>query len=364
MTAVLHLVTDVTSTSIPLEIAERIHTGTDVDTRVAAFYHTSPDDVDPDVAEFGVPVTDLGGDSRFDLGAYRTLRRLLDEVDVLHTHQNFVGSAARAVAATTDTAVVDTEHNDHHYFSHLQNLVNAPTLPLADCVVTNSRATLDSFRWYERPFVRGVDTRVVYNGVDLARIDAQAPADEFDGDAPLIVTVGALIDQKNQSVLVRAMRSVVERFPAARLVIVGDGPLRTELERTAVDAGVAENVTFAGYLPTREEVYRVMKTATVFAMSSDYEGFCVAAVEAMACGVPVVASDLAVFREVLGASGTFADRGSPEAFAGAIIGLLEGPNDRRRLGERARRRAETQFPLRKTATAYRDLYLELTDGAG
>ena len=363
MTAVLHLINDVTSTSIPLEIAERIHTETDIDTRVASFYDISSDDIDPDVADFSVPVTNLGGHSRFDLGAYQGLRRLLAEVDLLHTHQNFVGSAARVIAASTDVAVVDTEHNDHHYFSHLQNLVNAPTLPLADCVVTNSRATLASFRWYERPFTRGVKTRVVYNGVDLSRIDAQPPSGEF-GDQPLVVTVGALIGQKNQAVLIRAMKSVVERFPRARLVIVGDGPLRAELERTAARAGVEENVTFAGYLPTREEVYRIMKAATVFAMSSDYEGFCVAAVEAIACGVPVVTSDLSVFREVVGESGTFAERGNPGAFAEALTELLSDAERRTRLGDQARRRAETEFPLRRTAEAYRDVYLDLTNEAG
>ena len=358
MVSVLHLINDVTSTSIPLEIAEKIHTTTEIEVHVAAFYDIASKDIDPDVADFEVPITNLGGQSRFDLKAYRNLRRLLAGVDVIHTHQNFVGSAARIVGKTTDVKIVNTEHNDHHYFTHLQNLVNAPTLPLADCIVTNSQATLNSFRWYERPVVQMTDTRVVYNGVDLGRIDAQEPADSF-GDDPVIVTVGALIDQKNQALLIQAMEEVLEQFPNAKLVIVGDGPLREELERMANEIGVASNVIFAGYVPTREEVYQVMKAATVFAMSSDYEGFCVAAVEAMACGVPVVASDLTVFHEVIGENGVFAERGDVKEFAAALNKLLADANRRAELADQMRRRAESKYPLKKTAEDYRDIYVSL-----
>jgi len=358
MVSVLHLINNVTSTSIPLEIAENIHTTTEIDVHVAEFYGAATKDIDPDVAEFEVPITNLGGQSRFDLEAYRKLQTSLDGVDILHTHHNFVGSAARIVAKATDVKIVNTEHNDHQYFSHLQNLVNAPTLPLVDCLIANSRATLNSFRWYERPAVRGADTQVVYNGVNLDRIDSQEPTDSF-GDNRLIVTVGALINQKNQSVLIRAMREVIKQFPEAKLVIVGDGPLREELERTADEVGIASNVIFTGYVPTREEVYEIMKAATVFTMSSDYEGFCVAAVEAMACGVPVVASDLAVFREVIGGDGVFAERGNHKEFATALNKLLADSDRRSRLADRMKQRAETKFQLKKTAKEHRKIYVKL-----
>jgi glycosyltransferase involved in cell wall biosynthesis len=155
------------------------------------------------------------------------------------------------------------------------------------------------------------------------------------------------------------MDDLVQQFPEAKLVIVGDGPLREELERTAEEVGVADNVIFAGYVPTREEVYQIMKAATVFAMSSDYEGFCVAAVEAMACGAPVVTSDLSVFREVIGESGMFADRGNPEAFATILKGLLDDAERRSELSNQARQRVEAKFQLEKTAKNYREIYVSL-----
>ncbi|MFC7256713.1 glycosyltransferase family 4 protein [Haloplanus litoreus] len=337
-----------------------MHTTSDVETHVASFYDSPSEEVDPDVAEFDVPTTRLGGGSRFDLGAYRRLRALLDEFDIVHTHHNFVGSVGRLVAATTETKVVNTEHNDHNGFTHLQNIVNVPTLPLSDCIVGNSQATLDSFQWYERPFVHGVETRVIYNGVDLDRIDAQESTERF-GDRPLVVTVGSLIEQKDQAVLVRAMEPVVRDCPEATLVIVGSGPLRNQLERTAQKVGVEANVIFTGYVPTREEVYRIVKSADVFAMSSDYEGFCVAAVEGMACGKPVVASDIDVFREVINEGGAFAERGNPNSFASHIIELLTDAGRRSKLGARARQRAETEFPLERAVERHQELYLDVMD---
>jgi glycosyltransferase involved in cell wall biosynthesis len=179
------------------------------------------------------------------------------------------------------------------------------------------------------------------------------------GDNPIILTVGALIKQKNQAILIQAMGKVLEQFPDAKLVIVGDGPLREELESTANEIGIASNVIFTGYVPTREEVYQIMKAATVFAMSSDYEGFCVAAVEAMACGVPVVASDLTVFHEVIGKNGVFAERGDIKEFAAALNGLLADTNRRAELANQMRQRAEKKYSLKKTAKNHRDIYINL-----
>ncbi len=126
---------------------------------------------------------------------------------------------------------------------------------------------------------------VVPNGIDLARIAAVAPAaEEWD-----VIFTGRLIRDKNVDLLLRALVTVREEVPDLRALIVGDGPERPALEALARDLGLA--VTFAGFLPDYDAVIAAMKASRVFVLPSTREGFGIAALEAMACGVPVVTTD-------------------------------------------------------------------------
>ncbi len=126
---------------------------------------------------------------------------------------------------------------------------------------------------------------VVPNGIDLARIAAVPPAaEEWD-----VIFTGRLIREKNVDLLLRALVAVREEVPDLRALIVGDGPERPALERLARDLGLP--VTFAGFLPDYDSVIAVMKASRVFVLPSTREGFGIAALEAMACGLPVVTTD-------------------------------------------------------------------------
>ena len=126
---------------------------------------------------------------------------------------------------------------------------------------------------------------VVPNGIDLARIAAVAPAaEEWD-----VVFTGRLIREKNVVLLLRALVAVREEVPDLRALVVGDGPERPALEALARDLGLA--VTFAGFLPDYDAVIAAMKASKVFVLPSTREGFGIAALEALACGLPVVTAD-------------------------------------------------------------------------
>lgn len=128
---------------------------------------------------------------------------------------------------------------------------------------------------------------VVPNGIDLARIAAVAPAaEEWD-----VIFTGRLIRDKNVDLLLRALVAVREEVPDLRALIVGDGPERPALERLARDLGLDESVTFTGFLPDHDAVIAAMKASRVFVLPSTREGFGIAALEAMACGLPVVTTD-------------------------------------------------------------------------
>ena len=354
-----------TSTSFQLEVSVKIDQVTPADVTVVSFYDSSLADADSDVTDYDMDFRPLGASSRFDTAAYRQLRALLHDYDILHTHYNFVGSAGRLASIGTDTKIVNTEHTDHRRMSHLQNAVNAPTYPAIDTMVFNSQSTRDSLRAYERPFLTGTDCRVVHNGVDFDRLrKGQERSDIPDLPAgPKIVTAARLVPVKNLDTLVRAMKSVVASISDAQLVVIGDGPEQPKLQRLAADLDLSESTTFLGRLE-REQVYGTIAQCDVFAVPSLYEGFCNAAVEAMGLGLPVVASDIDVLREVVDDAGRFADPRDPEEFAEQIITVLTDDELRQQLGSDGSTRAAENFTIEKSAKQYYDIYTELVEGDG
>lgn len=131
----------------------------------------------------------------------------------------------------------------------------------------------------------GVD--IVPNGIDLARIAAVPPSAETTD----VVFVGRLIREKHADLLVDALALVRDEVPDLGAVIVGDGPERAAVERRAHDLGLDRAVTFAGVLPDHASVIAAMKASKVFVLPSTREGFGIAALEALACGLPVVTVD-------------------------------------------------------------------------
>lgn len=359
---VLSFVNDGNSTLFPIELAVEMNETTEADIAVAMFYEDSIEDIDPDVASFDIDMYMLGGSHRFDIGAYRRLRSLLSEFDILHTHTNSVGSMGRLAAAGTGVTIVNTEHNDHRHFSHLQNWVNCPTYPLVETMILNSNSTRESFRLYERPFLSFSECQTVYNGIDFDRIDASLERDDLPSlpEGPKIVTAAVMREQKNLTALLDAMVHVLNSVSDAELILIGDGPRKSLLERRARELGIQDSTTFLGYLPEREQVYGTVAKCEIFAVTSIFEGFCNAAVEAMGVGLPVVVSDIDVLREVVGEGGRFTDQYDPADIGETLQSLLEHDDERQELGETARRRARETFPIERTAEGYVDIYSNAT----
>ncbi|AUX10570.1 glycosyl transferase family 1 [Halalkaliarchaeum desulfuricum] len=360
MIRALIFLNSITHTSIPFELSVRIAEITEGEIVIASFYDDDFDDQSPveDIADLPVDVRTFGATSRFDQKAWSAFHNELNQgYDLIHTHHNFSGSVARLLATKEDHPIVNTEHRNHRSNSPLQNIVNAPTLPLADRIVSNSQITQDSFRWYERLLLKDSQLDVIHNGVDIERIDnviTETP--NLNEESSLrICTVGRMVPVKNQSTLLRAFDSVVEEHQQAELLFVGDGPLRSELETLAVDLGINDNVQFTGEVP-RHRVYEIFAQSDVFAMPSIAEGFCVAVVEAMAAGLPVVVSDIPIFHEVVDDVGIFAQANDPSQFTTAISKLLSKPVERDRLGKLGSRRVREQFSLEETAKQYIEVY--------
>lgn len=183
---------------------------------------------------------------------------------------------------------------------------------------------------------RRLRSHVVPLGIDLDRF--RRPVRAVDTSSPTIGTVGRLAPQKGQRTLIEAAPRVLERYPGARFVVVGDGELAGELRQAARDADVDDRFTFAGL---RDDVPELLAGFDVFAFPSHYEGLCLAVIEAQAAGVPVVATPVGGIREtvVAGETGLLVEPGRAAELATAILSLLDDPARAERMAAEAQRRA-------------------------
>ena len=212
--------------------------------------------------------------------------------------------------------------------------------------------------------------RIIHNGVVLGEADtaddsAAARAEVraefgFAADAPLIGSVAMLREEKGHDPLLQAFRLVLDDDPRARLLLVGDGPLRHVLRARAEELGVAGHVVFAG---NRSDVPRLLRALDVFTLCSRTECFPMSVLEAMAAARPVVCTAVGGIPEMVvdGETGTLVPPGEPRALADAFLGLLRDPEGAARLGRAGRRRVEEEFTLdRSVRTA--EAVIEATAG--
>ena len=201
---------------------------------------------------------------------------------------------------------------------------------------------------------------VVPNGVDTTRF-APAPADEvlraslgLPPGAPVATIVAALRPEKNHELFLRAAARVRQQVPAARFLVVGDGPRRGELEELARSLGIAEAVSF---LRTRSDIPQLLGLSDVLALSSHMEANPVSILEALASGKPVVSTRVGSIPESVtdGEQGYLVPPGDEAALADRLSRLLAAPDDAKRMGASGRERVVAQWSLERMVDGYQDL---------
>ena len=174
----------------------------------------------------------------------------------------------------------------------------------------------------------GQPPAVLYNGIDLDRFAPGDPHDarralDVDPSGPIVLFVGRLVPGKGLDVLVDAFARLATLRPDARLVLVGDGPLRADVTRRAFGAGVSRHLTITGAVP-HERVADWMRAADLVALPSEAEGFPNVVREALACGRPVVATAVGDLpRIVTSQTGRLVPVGDVAALAAALTAVLE-----------------------------------------
>lgn len=190
---------------------------------------------------------------------------------------------------------------------------------------------------------------VVHSAQDPARFDvAPAPRASLDvpDTAPLLVCVAALVGHKDHATLLNAMPAVLRRIPDLHLVLVGEGRLRSAIEDKIRDLNLAENVRLLGH---RDDVPRILRAADAFVLSSKMEGFGGVCLEAMLCGLPVVACAAGGIPESVRheETGLLVPPRNPDALAEAVLRVFREPDLARQLVANAHRLVERQGTVEK-----------------
>src|SRR3954468_15870435 len=205
--------------------------------------------------------------------------------------------------------------------------------------------------------------RLIFNGTDLRRFspgDGRTGAAEAGWGPHMVFACRQLFPRKGIRFLIQAAAQLKPRFPDLKLVLAGDGFERPELVRLAEALGIAEDVTFLGWVPNNA-LPPYYRAAAVSVIPSLEEGFGIPAAEAMGCEVPVVASDAGGLPEVVenGVTGLVVPRGDADALAQAIQTLLTDPQRRRRMGQAGRARALRLFDWDRSAEQFEEIYREV-----
>jgi glycosyltransferase involved in cell wall biosynthesis len=274
------------------------------------------------------------------------LARLARQFDVVHTHL-WAGDVWGRLGAELGRAraIFSTEHNVDADESWARRRVKSATVAFVDRFVAVSEAVA---RHVEIAYaVPGSRIDVVPNGVDASRF--AAPHEGGGG----VLAIGRLVPQKGFHVLVEAARRL--EVPVA---IAGEGPLRETLERAA-----AGRVQFLGAV---SDVAPLLAHADVLVVPSLWEGFGLVALEGLAAGVPVVASDTGGLREVVGTAGMLVPPGDPSALADVVRTLMRDGSWRGDLSRRGRDRARAfgiDATVRRLEASYRRVLERPVDAA-
>lgn len=234
----------------------------------------------------------------------------------------------------------------------LLSLAGRLTTWLADAIVAPSRVTASEL---ETDYGCRV-AAVIANGIAPLELPPPPPAEP----GVEVLYAGRLRTRKAVAMLIEAFSRVHEQAPTARLVVAGDGEQRPALEEQVRRLDLADTVRFAGAVP-HDRMPELYAAADVFCLPSLYEGFPLAILEAMAAGLPVVATSVAGNPEAVedGVHGRLVEAEDAAGLAVALLDLIEDEDARRRMGRQARQRVEEEFSIERIGSAYRELWEEL-----
>ncbi|HOE67392.1 MAG TPA: glycosyltransferase [Candidatus Hydrogenedentes bacterium] len=312
-------------------------------------------------ADYGSPAPiciDAGFHGEIDLATAWKLARAVREhaVDILHaqtSHAHMYACLARMLAGRGKVVVARRVS-----FEPKANPLNRWKYGMPDRFVAVSQRVADVLLEFGLPQDK---VSVVHSAIDLKRLEAPPLSRGELGvpeGVPLLGSAGALVGHKDHANLIDAMPAVLRAFPNARLVIAGEGALRPAIEAQIARLGLGKAVTLLGH---RADAPRIIKAVDVYVSSSWSEGLGTSVLEALASGVPTVATDAGGVGEMVidGQTGLFAPQRNAPALADAIVRMLHDKDGAQRMAQAGRAFVRERFTVERMIAGNLRVYDEL-----
>lgn len=282
-------------------------------------------------------------------------------VDIVHAHFATKAASIALIASNlTDTAFTFTAHAKDIYHESVSQTDLKRKILAAKRVITVSDYNVRHLA-HVMPAAKDKYQRI-YNGMNLADLVYHAP----DPSSHRIVSVGRLVAKKGLHLLIDAVAALRSRFPQLHCDIVGDGPLKEQLQQQVESLGLQNAVNFHGLLP-QHRVHALVAGATLFAApcvvsaDGDRDGLPTVLAESMALGTPVVATDVTGIPELVrhARTGLIVPQNDSQALADAIASVISTPSLRDQLSRAGRQRVETTFDIDQNCTHLIQAWSEL-----
>ncbi|MBI5740379.1 MAG: glycosyltransferase [Nitrospirae bacterium] len=320
-----------------------------------------------EIQKLNVQVIELQRKKNWEFSRLLKLFRLLKSVkpDIVHTFMFSANSYGRVAAVLCRVPVIIASERcerNKYEMGKYQNYIDRLLALFSQGIICNSRGValtlINKYSFASRKIM------VVHNGINADNFFKQDCIGGTDKRAQkIIVTVGRLYHQKNHRLFLEAAKIVLKKSEdkEIKFLIIGKGPLQEELENYAESLGIRGNVIFAG---ERNDIPEVLHDADIFVMTSLYEGMPNAVMEAMAAGLPVVASDVGGSNELVvdGETGFLCPCDNAALIAERVIHLLADPQNSSVMGERGRERILRDFTLQKMVDDTQGIYIKLLYG--
>jgi glycosyltransferase involved in cell wall biosynthesis len=331
-------------------------------------YFTGPGTLADETRAAGAEVIDFSKEGKVDPLFLPKLISFVWErqIDIIHTHLNQATLIGRLVAKLMGIRpILSTRHYayDHkekglvrrleRWSASVDSMILAVSKPVRDHLVSKDGCSSERIE----VLTNAIDVNA-FTVRDYVRPTVRTPW------APVIGAVGRLHPSKGYDTLLKTAEIVLKELPAVRFKIVGGGELLRDLKVKAEQLGISEAVEFLGQKQPAE-IPDILTGFDVFVQASNWEAFGIAIVEAMACGLPVVATEVEGVLDVVddGVNGFLVPPRDPKALAERIIALCDDPELRRRIGDQAHRKAESHFDIRVMTDKLASVYLDLLNGA-
>lgn len=289
------------------------------------------------------------------LGQIAQMRRLFRErkFDVVHTHNTYPHLYASIAAKLAGVpVVVNTRHGQRAGHGWKSRIQFRWTARLVDRIIAVSDDAAQLC--VAADGIPAKKVQRIWNGIDLTDFAMTGPASQ-----PIAISVARLSAEKDFPTLLRAVPNVLKQVPEFRLKIVGGGPERERLDALIRELGLSEQVQLLG---ERTDVPQLLTEAGFFVSSSLTEGISLTLLEAMAVGLPVVATAVGGNPEIVvpGETGELVPAGDSLSLAAAIVTMCRNPSQWSTMGARGRARVAEHFDVRRMAKDYEQLYRNLS----